>query len=38
MVRFNGGGKFGSCAESLTRRDEIVKFIGELAMEIAVQQ
>ena len=38
MVRFNGGGKSGSCAESLTSRDERVKFIGALVMEIAVQQ
>ena len=38
MVRFNGGGKSGSCPESLTRRDERVKFIGALAMEIGVQQ
>ena len=36
MVGFNGGGKSGSCPESLTRRDERVKFIGALAMEIAV--
>ena len=38
MVRFNGGDKSGSCPENLTRRDERVKFIGALAMEIAVQQ
>ena len=38
MVRFNGGGKLGFGDESLTRRDERVKYIGALAMEIAVQQ